>query len=400
MKKHHPKHHPLIVALLVLLAVAAVGALLFWQIVKGQGITPGRTGKPACNGVAVTAALEEQEEQTGAFHSIQLKTYGANVRLVPGQRFAIYHKYNTDVFDFQWQVEDGTLHVWEELTEKYSNKKGTIRMTGAWNLPQDIIEIHCPAEYLLRQIELENTVGDVEMQGCQASGLTVVLEDGDLTMQQCAAGQFTLDSEFGDAILVWNGRMAQKAAITMSSGDFHATGLQARDLAIESSYGDVWLQEGRVQTADIAMNSGSLTLQEMELTLDGQIRNDYGEVRFWGGSARGLSIGASSGDVMLLGQWKGALQVINEHGDVKIGALGQASDYGYTLTADEGSIQVGDQYFDPGEEGGTTARQRGGRSRIEAYSQNGDIRLAFLEAAALEEATASAAGSQGNARGL
>lgn len=123
MKKHHPKHHPLIVALLVLLAVAAVGALLFWQIVKGQGITPGRTGKPACNGVAVTAALEEQEEQTGAFHSIQLKTYGANVRLVPGQRFAIYHKYNTDVFDFQWQVEDGTLHVWEELTEKYSNKK-------------------------------------------------------------------------------------------------------------------------------------------------------------------------------------------------------------------------------------------------------------------------------------
>ena len=69
-------------------------------------------------------------------------------------------------------------------------------------------------------------------------------------MQQCAAGQFTLDSEFGDAILVWNGRMAQKAAITMSSGDFHATGLQARDLAIESSYGDVWLQEGRVQTAD------------------------------------------------------------------------------------------------------------------------------------------------------
>ena len=106
MKKHHPKHHPLIVALLVLLAVAAVGALLFWQIVKGQGITPGRTGKPACNGVAVTAALEEQEEQTGAFHSIQLKTYGANVRLVPGQRFAIYHKYNTDVFDFQWQVEE------------------------------------------------------------------------------------------------------------------------------------------------------------------------------------------------------------------------------------------------------------------------------------------------------
>ena len=103
---------------------------------------------------------------------------------------------------------------------------------------------------------------------------------------------------------------------------------------------------------------------------------------------------------MLLGQWKGALQVINEHGDVKIGALGQASDYGYTLTADAGSIQVGDQYFDPGEEGGTTASQRGGRSRIEAYSQNGDIRLAFLEAAALEEATASAAGSQGNARGL
>lgn len=192
-----------------------------------------------------------------------------DVTVQSGDDFGLWLSWDGGGYDLNYtQEEDGTLRVYSR-----SKVPSPLGVTAS-------ATIYVPQQTALAELEIHNSLGDVDLQGLSVEKLTVECSLGDL---------YLWDSVLGEGSLVNN------------MGVIYASGLTVtKRLDVDDDMGDVTLEGDLQGDIDVDANMGEVTLRlsQGEERYDYELETSMGEV-YVNGENRHSSASRSGGSYSL-----------------------------------------------------------------------------------------------------
>jgi DUF4097 and DUF4098 domain-containing protein YvlB len=258
---------------------------------------------------------------------------------------------------------------WEEAPE-YTLENGVLYFDDSDCFPNsysinfnldNTIKIYLPEATALTKLLIENSSGDVILEGFTAEDMNVRVSYGNFTLKEAAAAE---------------------AEITLSSGNSRMTDFQVGRLDFTNSYGnakftnintgDAKLPDGvTYQEFKLNMSSGNVNINGLTSSSIG-IRNSYGDVTCEEVIADEFDLDLSSGRLEVGNADLQDIDVTNSYGDVTLNLLGSEEDYSYDLSTSYGNINVGNKSYED-----HLNKDNNGTRNVNADLSSGDVEINF-----------------------
>ena len=211
----------------------------------------------------------EKKEVLSAFENIYMKAECANVTIVTGTEFQIACTYPKDEMP-EFKVENETLEVIQDRQEDYIN-------TG--NVTRSII-ITVPEQTVLKDITLENVVGNISIADINTYRCMTTLTTGNVTVDnsEMDSCNFTISTGNVDITAL----VAEECYVSTSTGNLGMVGNDVKKYELISSVGGISLDLSKA-TCDYAMeastNVGKVYIDDEEFGLKYEEENGEGNIR-------------------------------------------------------------------------------------------------------------------------
>lgn len=220
----------------------------------------------------------EKKETLNAFENITMEAECANVRIIMGEEYQITCVYPENEMP-QFNVENGTLKVTQDKQEDYQN-------TG--NVTRSII-ITIPKQTVLKEVSLENIVGNIWVEDIDAYSYMTTLTTGNVEIHNAELESCMVTISTGN--IKTSKLMADYCGMSTSTGEIDIIESDVKEYVIVNGVGDTTLDLSRV-TYDYSINAetnvGKVYLNGDEKGLDYEVEKS-GEYR--------IEIGKNVGDI-------------------------------------------------------------------------------------------------------
>ncbi len=307
--------------------------------------------------------FQEKEEVLGAFECIEASLETADLRLETSDTDEYRISYCLDAnTSIQYEtVEDGRiLRMKQELAGTGHGKPpfhglsffsfGVEQGPTGGGSREEAVTVYVPKHAKLAAINIKSSDGEISCKNIQSEQLELKADYGDVNLNGVAIGNLAATMENGNLKL----RQASGASFNLQNqyGDITADGLKLTGgLRINAETGDIWFQNADCADASFTDSDGSITLQQS--------------------SIKTVQMDLESGSCSLSGVAFQKCILKAQYGDVQVHLAQNASDYGYKLTSEYGSIQIDGQTIgNP-----YTSLDKGHEKTIEAECEAGDIEI-------------------------
>ena len=211
----------------------------------------------------------EKKEVLAAFENIYMKAECANVSIVTGTEFQITCTYPKDEMP-EFKIENETLEIIQDRQEDYTN-------TG--NVTRAII-ISVPEQTVLKDITLENVVGNISIADINAYRCLTTLTTGNVTVDNSEIDccNFTISTGNVDVTAL----VAEECYLSTSTGKLDMVSNDVKKYVLISGVGGISLDLGKA-TCDYAMeastNVGKVYIDGEESGLKYEEENGEGNIR-------------------------------------------------------------------------------------------------------------------------
>lgn len=168
--------------------------------------------------------------------------------------------------------------------------------------------------------DLDTSFGNVEVTNFRG-GLAVRSNSGELTVRdiqllESGDGDVTLRSEFGSITL--EDVRTQKVEVATNSGTLTLSDIESDGpLTLESGFGNIQFTRGQGSEMTAQGNNGTIQLTDLELSGPLTVDTDFGQVELKNVSASAYDLHSGSGSVTVDGA-QGSLQAHTDFGDIRI----------------------------------------------------------------------------------
>lgn len=157
--------------------------------------------------------------------------------------------------------EDGTLTITQKSDNRWFN----------FTPPKAKITVTLPKDTVLRDLEIRDNLGDIELRDLQASSGTVYNDLGDIRLNDCDIDGLTIGSSMGDVEL--DGTVFLKLNVKEDLGDVNIDtpqDLSGATLDLQTDLGDVKVNGNKQGTSHYVAGNGGLSVK---------VTNDLGDVK-------------------------------------------------------------------------------------------------------------------------
>lgn len=291
-----------------------------------------------------------EKKAIASLSKIDIDTRLADIELIPSDKYCveIYYLYWNDKPDYY--VKDGILH--------FDDNKAFPHSYSLNFNPHNYIKVYLPENAKLKEVELNNSSGDITADGFTSDLLKLNDSYGDLSMDNAAAydatinlssgtssmknisfGKLSYDNSYGDAKFInINGKenslpdnqKFEKFHCEMSSGDMTIKGLNSDSIKLNNSYGDVNCDKLSGSQLDANLSSGDFEISNSDLK-NINVDNSYGGAAFYlTGSLPdyNMDLGTSYGKIRIDGKSYKDHVTINNNSSKQIKANLSSGDIG------------------------------------------------------------------------
>lgn len=345
---------------------------------------------PATSERLDTTTKHEETVELSAFQNLEIDIDNADIEFVASDRFALYHCYYGNYYEFQYEQQGDTLCVWDKANQQVQIRTSGFNFFGiTFNSESGIffdgetkpnqVKLYYPKDTRFDSVAMEASYGDVKIPALNASKAELQLSSGDGSFREIYADSLRIVDSYGDVSFLNSQPFeAQEAVFDLSSGDLKVENLSAKEFSVNDSYGDVKLKNLTCTGLKVKMSSGDLRLDTLAAGT-AEFTNSYGEV--YGSDvtiSTSLSVDASSGDVELSGSLPGKSKIHASYGDVQLRLSQKRGETGYDLRTSYGNISVdGERQKDDEGEDSSHVSGSGGPAEIEVSCSSGDVELDF-----------------------
>lgn len=160
--------------------------LSLWMTACGAPAQPPAAPDPA--GETLRGTLPGETQTLDAFTSVEIDVLAADLRVVPGQQWAVSYNLSEKEPIKRLGVEGGTLYV-----ETSFDPKQYFDRSQDW-----FVTVTVPEGTALSQVELDTLSGHVSVQGVSCDDLSLSSTSGDVGVQDVTAGEADLESTSGN----------------------------------------------------------------------------------------------------------------------------------------------------------------------------------------------------------
>lgn len=289
--------------------------------------------------------------------SMEIRWVEGDVEFVEGDSFHVEYGYDEKYMQVKEEKKNGTWH----LTSKYIQQFNISGIHFFWNSygwehQESYLKIYVPKGTKLSDIhvatengkvkidlaklsadcvKIDTESGNIEMKGmdsgeakltqeygnlkledCVFTGLTIEKEGGECSLENVNAGQASVRTEYEDGVQV-QGCVIDKLEVISAGGICSLADVTAKDVFLDTGYGSLVLEQ--VASGQITVNSESGDIRMDTLTGNSlSVTNDYGDVAMNGVTMEtGIQAEVESGTVQMSRVEAGGLELTNEEGSVK-----------------------------------------------------------------------------------
>lgn len=182
----------------------------------------------------------EIEETLAAFENIHMEAECANVQIVVGTDYRITCKYPQSEMP-EYKVENNTLHIVQDKQEDYMN---------AGNITRSIL-ITIPKDKVLKDITINNIVGNIDIGDISAYSCMITLTTGNVAVDNSEIARYCL---------------------TGSTGNVNIAGLVADECYVSTNTGEVDISASDVEKYVLLSNVGEISLNLSKATYDYSVK--------------------------------------------------------------------------------------------------------------------------------
>ena len=220
-----------------------------------------------------------EEVKKSAVHSIKLNLINSHISIKPGDHFSL-----TGTGTFNSYVKDGVFYAGADDTKHSADLFGMkVRVPSKWVCGYGSYILTLPSKSSLDNITINTFHCDIAADTLQASNLNINMTAGDLTINHASADTLSIDVKGGKTIIT--------NPVITNAGNIQASG----DITI-----------GDPDASEVSLNN--------------------------------MSLDSSRGDLSVIGQVTGTTQLQTGFGDITVTLPGSSENYG--LTAQEGELAI------------------------------------------------------------
>jgi len=261
--------------------------------------------------------------------------------------------YGIDIYDnsngvWEYSVENETL--------KINNKEISIMLSFGINLNTDYknnyVKIFLPQNAKMDEITINSVSGNMNISNINAENVELCNSYGNITLAKTTSNNLK---------------------INISSGNFTGEDLNLQNLYYENKYGKGSFDKITTQSFDATSHSGGLDLQNFH-SKDIKIFSCYGDIVADNLYSAKIDIKAESGNVDIAGELQGENILRSSYGNITFKTTEQKSNYSYYALAKYGTITVDNENM-----GDNTSIKHDGNTQnnIDIEAVSGNIKINF-----------------------
>jgi hypothetical protein len=223
---------------------------------------------------------------------------------------------------------DGTLAVTHSVEHKgphWTIDFPSIFRAAVGPYPSSYLDITVPRGTSLAAITVDLAFGGVTIDAAVADRAEIKVDSGSISASDITSESFKVDSSFGDIDL--QNINAGDVVIASDSGSIKLWNLTVPgDLTLKSSFGKVDLDAVNAGTSKFDMSSGDFSARGISV-------------------ANGMELNSSYGDIELSGSLRGYSAINSDSGNLDMELNGTEDDYEISTESDAGDVRIGDRGF-------------------------------------------------------
>jgi len=264
--------------------------------------------------------------------------------------------HNSDMFginlsgediEWQWTLEDGVLSITHDKNTRWQ----IVNLSFIGDF-RNHVRIYLP----------ENSELDI---------VNIKTSSGDITLGRIQANQLEVNNSFGNVDL--NDLTIGHMQVTLSSGRFTGVRLLAQNLIYTNRFGDGRFQAVRADSLSVDSGSGLVQFTNCEFG-EAVITNNFGDITATGLNMQKSNIRANSGAIKITGDLSGETIMHAGFGDIDLTMIRAKEDFSYDISVRFGSIN-----FDGERMRDQTALVSGSvqENHLKLSASSGDIKVSF-----------------------
>ena len=321
------------------------------------------------------------EKNLSAFSSVSVFSSSADIELIESDEYGL-EIFAPVTFDPRWDITDGKLTI---------QGKTRLPFINIFRNPGYYIRVYYPAGTDFNDVVLESASGDIALPLISAASLRIQSSSGSVFAEAEGCSSISIDTSSGDIKFSGSGDdvnisstsgevisvakdYSANVSIETSSGDISFSG-DGGNLSFNTSSGTIVSEADNCTAIRAETSSGDISLVNNGAeasTLN--VRSTSGGITATGVVWQDVTANTSSGDIEIAGALLGNTDISTSSGGVELTVYGDASEYGFELTPNSGSIQW------DGITMGSPARSSGSFDNfITVDTSSGDILVEFVE---------------------
>ncbi|HCR43246.1 MAG TPA: hypothetical protein DIV41_01575 [Ruminococcaceae bacterium] len=348
-----------------------------------DGVTFGKDGAQIIDKQKYSSSDDNLTE----FSSVKLNIDKADVEFIPSDHYGIQfvHYGKNDTFDYK--VENGTLKAVTADNYSHSFVSFDFGNTSRGNT----LSIYYPKNTELKNVEVTDNSGSLEVSGLKASKVRACLQYGRFYLDGSECGDIGIDIKNGGCVLknVKSGTLdynndygkgtfedinvtgTQDVKMLSKNGSLTVKNFKCAGIEADSSYGSMELDGLSASSLKSMLKNGNLSVKNSTLK-NIVAENTYGKVNITGVKSGGANVKCKNGEINVDGELAGTTQVSSDYGKVHVSTSLPKEKYSYTLVTKYGNVAVDGKTYDM-----NIASTEKAENSLHAESSNGDVDVFF-----------------------
>lgn len=295
-----------------------------------------------------------QEKQViASISQIEIDARYGDIELIPSDHYYIEINYLYWKDKPNYYVKDGTLH--------FDDNQAFPRSFSLNFEVHNYIKVYLPENAKIKQIELDDSSGDITVKGCISDILKLNASYGDIFMDNVVVNEATINLSSGTSDVKNTNFSKLKYSNSYGDADFINVNGKENSLSEQQKF-----EEFRCQ-----MSSGDVTIKGLNCdSID--LDNSYGDIDCNKINGSQLDADLSSGDFEIRNSDVEEIRINNSYGDAAFHLAGSYNDYNMDFDTSYGKIRVEDRLYK-----NHASINNNSPKEIQADLSSGDIEVYF-----------------------
>ncbi|MDO5336278.1 MAG: DUF4097 family beta strand repeat-containing protein [Eubacteriales bacterium] len=285
-------------------------------------------------------AYRIEKTELEEFSSADIKIHSGNFYILPSDGFYLEYCLSGTDAEPSYTVAD------KKLTFKQTGDLEFYIMNFTWGRDEEeyYVKLYVPEDIYLDTLQLNGDSGNAFLDKLLADNVDIELSCGNLEAGQMQAEEVKLSLKSGN--VSFESLLANKAMdIQMDFGNLTGEELSAEMFTVDSGYGNLRLTRANVDSAELFLNSGNLTCEQLSAEKELSISLESGELKAEKASAQRLEIDSNYGNVTLGELEAQEAEISADSGNVKAQSCSSTS---LAVTAQSGEVNIQESVFSDG----------------------------------------------------